>query len=422
MLAEQEVVSYAIYETLGLFDLFFRAWLPSQSHERVEHALNDALQGEYLQLLESFTVNRVLRHHVWDDGEEGLLEPEAEELQRHLSDGEIDAVNEGTLTSAQVADLTKRKIIAQLEPDPGIKFFMVITSPVFSTTFGARKKLENNLLECLSKSRIREESLYEGSGFGHFILMGRAKPDDFFAIPHLAIEINNLGLYEAFIARPYTHVCGREEMLAFDERIPTSKREEHVDVRAMLERPESRVLEVKGSLRLHWHRWLFSRESVELESADEVLDEGVLKAVVGMLNADGGQVLVGALERSRVPRRQDVLDERFSGFEQIGEYIVVGVDREEKFKSGGWDAFRLQIQELLTSRIDPSPAGLVSVTRATVGERTLAVIGVQPSSTTWFYRRLGAKDPGTFFVREDGRTVALAGSEADNYKRSRPRS
>lgn len=421
VLAELDISSYAVYETLGLFDLFIRAWLPSQSHERVEQALNEALQGEYLQLLESFTVNRVLRHHVWDDGKGGLHEPDATTLEQHLSDEEINAVNQNSLSPERVEELEEKKVIAPLDPKPGIKFFTIITSPVFSTTFGARKRLEQDLLGVLEDSRIKETSLYEGSGFGNFIVMGRAASDDFFAIPALANDINELGIYEAFTARPYTHPCGSENMLAFVEQIPTAKREEQIDVKAMLESPESRQLEVKGSLRLDWGRWLLASEPGELESNDDVLNDGVIKAVVGMLNADGGQVLIGALERRRFASGESPLDPRLAEFEQIGDYLVVGIDGEERFKAGEWDAFRLQLQDLLTRRIDPSPAGLFNVSEAKLGDRTLCVVTVQPSSTTWFYRRLGPNDPVRFYVREDGRTIAYAGSDADNYKRARPR-
>lgn len=421
VLQEQEICSYAVYETLGLFDLFIRAWLPSQSHERVEEALDSALQGEFLQLLESFTVNRVLRHHVWDDGEGGLLEPEGKVLERGLSDEEIHAVNECSLSPAQRDSLEKKKLIAPLDPKPGIKFFTIITSPVFSTTFGARKRLEEDLQGALTRSRMQELSLYEGSGFGNFIVLGRAAPNDFFAIPALAIEINNLGIYEAFIARPYTHLCGSENLLAFKERIPTQKPEEQVDVRAMLESSETRYLEVKGSLHLHWHRWLSSPEESRPQPDENMANEGVVKAVVGMLNADGGRILIGALEKDRFLRGGKADDPRLEKLQRVGEYLVVGIEDEERFIAGRWDKFNLHLQDLLATRIDPSPVGLINVTEAKLGDRTLAVISVQPSSTTWFYRLLGPNEPVRFFVREDGRTVTYAGSDADNYKRARPR-
>jgi hypothetical protein len=420
VLAEQEVLSYAIYETLGLFDLFIRAWLPSQSHESVEAALNEALQGEFLQLLESFTVNRVLRHHVWDDGSGGLLEPEGVLLEKRLADEEIRAVNEGRLGGERLVELEADKLIKSLDPSPGIKFFTIITSPVFSTTYGARRRLEEDLLDVLDRSAVKEVSLYEGSGFGNFVVMGRAARDDFFAIPRLAIEINDLGLYEAFIARPYTHVCGSETMLAFEEVIPPSKREEHLDVRAMLEVPESVRLEVKGSLHLDWRRWVGSSADGEPVESEDVVNDGAVKAVVGMLNAEGGHVLLGALERSRLTSDGE-LDQRFVGLPQIGDYVVVGIDDEPLFRARHWDLFRLHLLDILTSRIDPSPVGLINVTDGDVNGRTVAVISVQPSATTWFYRLLGANDPVRFFVREDGRTRTYAGSDADNYKRARPR-
>jgi hypothetical protein len=420
VLAEQEVSSYALYETLGLFDLFIRAWLPSQSHERVEQALNEALQGEFLQLLESFTVNRLLRHHVWDDGAGGLLVPDSQVLEKGLSDETIRAVNAGQLDPPTLASLKADKLIATLDADPGIKFFTIITSPVFSTTYGARRRLELDLLRVLDQSGLGEVSLYEGSGFGNFVVMGRARPDDFFAIPRLANEINDLGLYEAFIARPYTHVCGSETLLSFKEVIPPTKREEQVDARALLEGPESLTLEVKGSLHLDWRRFFHSATESRPPESEDVVNDGAVKAVVGMLNAEGGHVVLGALERRRVMSGEQ-LDPRFVALPQVGEYVVVGVDDEKLIRTQGWDVFRLHLLDLLASRIDPSPVGLINVTEAQLDGRTVAVIGVQPSATTWFYRLLGENDPVRFFAREDGRTKTYAGSDADNYKRARPR-
>jgi hypothetical protein len=420
--SQHKVHSYAVYETLGLFDIFIRAWLPRQSLEKFEEAMNTALQGEYLQLLESFTVTRILRHHVWDNGGGRLREPDPSVLQSPLRDADIAGVNSGSLGSRRVADLEADNLIAPLKPQDGIKFFTIITSPVYSTTFGARTRLEHDLLDLLRESEIREPSLYEGSGFGRFVVMGKAPSDNFFAIPQLATAINELGIYESFTARPYTHVCARKSMLLCTEEIPTSASHSAIDIDDLLSSPESHELEVKASLRVDWARWLTPPPEQALISNDDVANEGVIKAIVGMLNADGGTIVLGAIERSRIFGKHRAEDHPLlRDFDRVGDYIVVGVDDEERFRSKSWDGFQLQLQDLIASRIEPSPAGLINVAEERVGNRTLCILSVQPSATTWYYRLLGKNQAVKFYVRENGRTVAFAGSEADNYKRARPR-
>lgn len=421
VMKSEQVSSYVVYETLGLFDIFVRAWLPSQGLERFEKALNDALQGEYLQLLESFTVTRILRHHVWDDVDGELQEPPPEVLLARLSDTEIDAINRGELTPARRNELETAHIIGKRAGGNGVKFFTIITSPVYSTTFEGRTRLVENLLKILGESDIEEPSLYEGGGFGRFILMGRTPSENFFSIPRLAREINDLGIYEALTARPYTHVCSDKGVMACVDEIPTTASQERIDIEDMLRSSESHELEVKGSLRLNLGRWL-SGEDAELKSEDAIANDGVIKAIVGMLNASGGRVVIGALERDKkfgpyTAETHPLLE----GYEQVGNYVVLGIDAEDAFRAKKWDGFQLQLQDLIGSRIDPSPAGLIGIDEEKVADRTLCVLSIQPSTSTWFYRRLGAGQAVKFYVREDGRTVAYAGSEADNYKRANPR-
>lgn len=420
VLEGEEVHSYAIYQTLGHFDLFIRSWIPSQSHEAVEQALNQVLQTEDLETLESFIVNRILRHHVWDDDDGVLREPDTDSLLRRLDDVEIDAVNELRLPADRKVQLENENLLAELPRNSGIKFLTIITPAAFFTTSPARQRLERDLLRVLGESRVKEPSLYQGSGFGNFLIIGRAAPDDFYAIPQLANEVNALGIDETLVARPYTYICSSEETCCA-ERLPTTHPAKDIDVEELLEQPESHHLEVKGSLRLDWQRWLFSPKEEELCDSEAVLNDGVIRTVVGMLNADGGKLVIGGLERDRVGDHDGEIVARLQGYERVGDYVIVGIDDEERFKAKAWDGFRLQLQDMLSSRIDPSPAGLVSFFHSEVGGRTMCVISVQPSGTTWFYRRLGNDTPPKFYVREDGRTVAYEGAEADRFKRARSR-
>jgi hypothetical protein len=129
---------------------------------------------------------------------------------------------------------------------------------------------------------------------------------------------------------------------------------------------------------------------------------------VGALEAAArfGEEVVGSLPEFAEQRR-------------IGDYVCVGVNSE--YDERGWDGFRLTLLDAINARIDPSPAGSLGLDRQEVNGRDLWVVSVKPTNATWYYRYLGEGQPEQFFVREDGRTVAYAGSRADAYKRTSPR-
>lgn len=415
----QGIISYAIYETLGLFDMFIRAWLPSHTAEKVKEELNNELLRESLQLIESFGVTRILRHHVWrPDGKD--RQPDKGLLGSPMSDETIQRLNEGQFETVALGDepeqdrLLREGILAPLKPSEGVKFFTTITSAVFSVTHGAREELMRGLIRALESSGVQEPSLYQGSGFGEYVLMGRASFSDFFAITRLSTAINDLGIYNTVTARPYTHVCAHPHPLFHADRMPIDADGDKIDLAALLTREESQTFEVKGSLSHDLDRWLSTSERDPVRS-DTVIDEGVVKAVVGMLNADGGHVVLGALERGAHYGRHTADEHpKLAALPRRGDYICLGVNAE--YDDRGPDSFRRRLQDLLSSRIQPAPAGSISVSREAIEGRDLYIIGVQPTMSNWFYRVTGPKDPVKFYVREGNRTLALAGISADDYK------
>lgn len=419
VMTDQDVHSFTVYEALGLFDIFIRAWVPSHSSEKFKQALNDALEGESLQLLESFSVSRVLRHHVWEQGNHERTEPADSLLREPWEDAVIERLNEGRLSEEEQTKLYEDRVLAPIHPCDGVKFFTVITPAGFSVTKFAHDTLEEGLLRLLDQSNIEEPSLYAGSGFGEYIVMGKARPNDFFAITELSTAINSLGVQDTVSARPYTHVCAHSHPLFYADRLPLRDQERSYDIDALLRRSESHTFEVKGSLSLDLSRWLKTDE-VDPVSSDKVINEGVVKAVVGMLNADGGHLVVGALERIANFNHAPADDHpKLAEMPRRGDYICIGID--EEFDERGWDGFRLKLQELLSSRIQPSPAGSVSISRERVDGRQMCVIGIQPTRANWFYRVLGENGPVNFYVRDGNRTVSYAGVQADTYKARRPR-
>lgn len=420
------VRAYAIYETLGLFDLFVRAWLPSHTIARFEEQANKALAEHSLQVLEIFAVSRIVRHWIWDDGNGGVHEPEAALLEQRWSDEEIARADAGKLTEPEKRTYDEDLHVLRQLPAPdseseGIKFLTVIASSVYSITYQTRIELERRLLEILDTLEIDEPSLYEGIGFGQFILMGRVRPEEFFKIPGIAQAINDAGIQDAVTARPYTFMSLRKTHVYFADRLPLTQEEEELDeldVAKLLAQGAGQRLEVVDAARLDWRRYLAG--DGQLAMSEDVLNDGIIRAVVGLLNADGGDVVVGALRRDR--RLGDLAAEehpKLAGFPHSGEFICVGVN--EEYNEREWDAFRVQLQDLINARVDPPPSGAVELIRHRVEDRDLCVIRVKPSRATWYYRYISDTEPIKFFVREGDRTVAYSGSRADMLKQARPR-
>ncbi len=413
------ISSYAVYEMFGLFDLFVRAWLPRHAMESVDQTLNDALAGQSMQLCEAFTVSKILRHWAWDDGSGGLYEPDPTVLKSPWSDERIAEIENEQISVQEKDELDKSKhIVRDLEHGDGIKFIMVVTSSVYSPTYSARLRLAQGILASLDNHDIEEPSLYEGSGFGQFIVMGRVANADFFTLRQLATAINATGIQDT--ARPYTFVSADEGLVTYHDRLPSSTKQvaSVPGVEQLLARGESRQLEVKGSASLNWKRYIIGDKTLVKE--DVILNEGLIKAIVGMLNAEGGHVVVGALEAAARFGEEVVgsLPE-FAERRRIGDYVCVGVNAE--YDERGWDGFRLTLLDAINARIDPSPAGSLGLDRQEVDGCDLWVVSVKPTNATWYYRYLGEGQAEQFFVREDGRTVAYAGSRADAYKRTSPR-
>jgi predicted HTH transcriptional regulator len=150
-----------------------------------------------------------------------------------------------------------------------------------------------------------------------------------------------------------------------------------------------------------------------VQSNEKVLNEGVLKAVVGELNGKGGKVIVGVLEaeRFRAPEAQP----RLKALPRAGDYAVCGVN--EEYGKEGWDHYQRRLQDAINTKTVPSPQIWVSIKRDEYQGRDVCVISVRPPIADWFY----LKADGSFFVRHGNETRSLSGPEADNYRRNNAR-
>jgi hypothetical protein len=415
---EHSVGSYVIYETLGVFDLFVAAWLPVRSLELFEKSLVESLDGESLQLLESFVVSRPLRHWVWDDADGGLKEPSAATLEERLDAGLIARADRGELSKEESHRCDEKHILAQVgSPPEGIPFIIVVSSAVYSLTTGTRGKLAKHLIGLAERYPIAASALFEGSGFGLYVLTGVVEASQFGVISELSSALNELAEQLALTARPYTHIC--VDRIDYAETLHVAAESDGSDIEDLLASADAYRVAVEPSARLDWRTWL-EGEGNEPSLDEKLLDEGLITTVVGMLNAAGGRIVIGALAGETALANGLVRDQpKLKDYPRAGSYICIGVNQE--YGEKGWEGFELELRDQFATKIDPPPTSACSISRRSIGGADMCVVNVEPRLSTWYYRYLGPTKPVKFYVWKEGRVVAYAGSTADAYKRSQPR-
>lgn len=435
VLTEHGVASYALYEIYGVYDLILRIWLPTQtSPERFEEALESRLKALHMEVCDAFSVGQILRHWPWPQKDGTVMPIDSGVVRDRMREDALADLNEiarGGRSVSSDEDALKtalsKKILAPCNLGDGLKFFVVVTSSSQLATIAARSALRQRLNEILDEAEeegaVSDTSLYEGSGFGQFIMLGRIDPTQFSALRIGVIDrVNAAGMGPYFRARPYTYLTATgagEDGLApkFVDVMPTLRDSADASepIEAFLERDESEELEMKGSAFVNVDRWIQSGKAVRDE---DVTNEGVLKSIVGMLNRLGGTVVLGVLETSRYDSEK--LAKRRSGeFPVVGQYVCVGVELDYQGKD--WDHYALKLQRIIMERIDPPPVGLVTISRVEVAGKPLCVLAVQRTSREWFYLNREKGAAAEFYVRLGNGTRDLRGPVADGYKQSYPR-
>jgi len=186
------------------------------------------------------------------------------------------------------------------------------------------------------------------------------------------------------------------------------------DVRALLAEDESQTFEVKAAGLTNMDRWI-KGDGRQVETKDAIRRVG--RAIVALLNTDGGVVLLGALEETKFPKGEDRHGRlRARSALRVGSFLAVGVDHEIE-RRGGWDPYVLHLRRQLLHRIGED-AGfwveqfekrLVKVSNSDV--RTLVAIPVRKPDR-WF-----SLDGEEFIVRRGPESVKLDQSEIQQWIR-----
>jgi serine/threonine protein kinase len=230
------VTGRIIYELLGVYDVLLRIWLPNACRfDDFHRSLASELQDAGLEMLDPFEVDYMIRH--WPFFKEGKQQTPEEAAIHKLKPATIERIDNGeisSLDSKQVEWLESNKLLARTDGSvgeprnakPGIKFMTIIRGSDRLSS-DEMEAFETKIVEILDEAKtLNQRSMYSGSGFGHFLIMGRADydQDSFHAIQsQLIAPLNAADVREQFGTRTVTHLGGQRGYSVVEERLSGAK-------------------------------------------------------------------------------------------------------------------------------------------------------------------------------------------------------
>lgn len=419
------VLAYAVYELYGGYDMLLRVWLPT-THGAFESTFKQVFGNDPNIVIESFSVTEIVTHWPWaDENAAGMRALDPDVLSERLPNREIERINAG-LPLPSISSYQARGLIAPSWHSQGIKFAILVGASRQPLSASASDHIRANLAQILQEADpavFSEKSLYKGMGFASYLILGRVQKEDFHEIGDaLTQPINKMVAPETFGSRTTTFVTATEDLLFFsDEMRLGSETPERRRARDWLTEQEGQHLEVKGSAFVELNSWLLGGAPDEEPPKSDIPTDSLCKAIVGLLNAEGGTIVLGALESKRYRQSPRLTDAK-----SIGEYLIWGIKDDMEGKD--WDAYELKLRDVIAARIDPSANDFVDIQRDGIDRRPLCAISVRAPAGRrtpgrWFYHFPKGKRGRVahFWVREGNRTIEKFGADIDFYKSEKNR-
>jgi serine/threonine protein kinase len=230
VLNESAVHSAVGYELFGPYDVLLRVWLPvAVKFDAFQDALIDRLARANLNMCDPFQVARPVRHWLFPHDANGLIVPTDDALAELDDPFLISAIESGEVDADRFATLSKvDRLVAPFRDhaettdssDPGTKFAVVVSGDPRLTT-SQHQQFETTLTKLLDQAeRLEQKSLYSGSGFGHFLVMGMVKGHPLSILKDDLLEpITLANIAAVYGARTYTHVSGRADYVFIQESL-----------------------------------------------------------------------------------------------------------------------------------------------------------------------------------------------------------
>jgi hypothetical protein len=444
------VTSHTIYETLGVYDLLVRMWVPRTiDHDELELKIWRALKELKLWNI-SYLSCRAERHwpyseitaSVKSEDWPPLNDPvikEVSDFNRSQASGEIRP------RSRRIEDLLSQGVLRAVPMDTrGIRFFITFDHPRLPFNASNRRIAIDAIMRAcdlvLSDWSARpgdatgpQISMYEGMGTMTDFLVLVQSPQTYFHefVDDLLTHLRGAGLDGLFDMRHYTHVIADRMFKDFAEDRATPS--DQLPVKIDIQSDEAESLEFKATLALNIREFLTKTN----REPDPRMTHGVVRAICGLLNSPhGGTLVIGVLEtRRELERAKDkagylaALREHF-GYEapadaDLGSNLpnaLIGVEAEigDRLPFPDRDAFMNRLTEVLRSNISPNPWAFFRTEIRAIDDRHVCVVAVKPGDS-WFYALALDGKHQEFFVREAGTTRAYAGTESDLFKSAHPR-
>lgn len=419
--------SFAVYELFGPHDLLLRVWVPYSCHfADLEARLAGLSVGTWS--CDHFDVHEIESHWIWSSDPERpnpIGTVQAGILAEGPEQRELAALNDASWSQGLLDKYRQMNLVRSCRPGPGLKVISVVTRPPEGMQAKALTHLRDQLLATLRTAcdsrLLTQPSMYRGDGFASFMIMGRLRPSNILRYTNaLTEEMNQFALAGVYLARTYSYLTTLPRLVLFRERAPIDENQPQTPSAAdLLLQHEDQHLEIKGSAFLDIEAWTAGTPRY----SKEIALRGVVKAVVGLLNSGGGEIVIGALEAKQADRAGQ-RPARLASCPEWGDYLLVGVQEEwlEGARSGrvarDWDWFHRKLVRTLKDHIRPQATQWIHIAEDRVDETRVARISVEvpsPRDGRWWYLVPGDR----LYVRQGNMTEELCGPDADEYKKSR---
>jgi serine/threonine protein kinase len=205
-----------VYELFGSVDVLVRAWIPADSgFDELNGTLEAELGPAGLGDCAWFEVDCMVRHWPFMKADGSTDNPEDQWILR-LQDSEIEEIEERwpDVDADLLERLERQHLLASMAKHaselPGIKFAIEVRSQGL-TDVRKLADLEQRLVEILEAAEdIAQRSLYSGTGFAQFLILGRVDYERFHAIhSSLISEINLAPMSDEYETHTLTHISGQ---------------------------------------------------------------------------------------------------------------------------------------------------------------------------------------------------------------------
>lgn len=178
--------------------------------------------------------------------------------------------------------------------------------------------------------------------------------------------------------------------------------------------PESVNVEFKGTWSLEASDYIFANK---IKFSDERKFD-IFKAISGMLNKDGGKVIIGVLELSKF----DIKLVKERGYKTIKDNFLFGIEEEIKnTQRGSFDSYILDISNELEHVFkNQSAVDNILINPIKLNSCTILEINIEPfysSSGVWIKKKDSDKD--YYFKRGTNSTISLNINRAIEYNSKR---